>query len=212
MEQKIKIAILGGTGKAGSYLVQELLHQGFSLKLLLRNPENFLLNNPLIQVVQGDARTYESVQAVTAGCQAVISALGQPTGEAPIFSQATQNVLRAMQKWNITRYISLTGLNVDTPFDQKNPKVQAATDWMRTNYPKTTTDKQVEYELLTQSAVDWTLVRVPWIHLTNSTEDVIVSLADCPGEGVSAGALARFLVAQLDDTTYLGQAPSVANS
>ena len=36
MEQKIKIAILGGSGKAGTYLVKELLHQGFSDKTYLR--------------------------------------------------------------------------------------------------------------------------------------------------------------------------------
>ena len=212
MEQKIKIAILGGTGKAGTYLVKELLDQGFSLRLLLRNPENFRLQNPLIQVVQGDARNYDSVRAVTQGCQAVISAVGYREGEPPIFSQATQNVLRAMEAWKIARYLSLTGLNVDTPFDQKKPKVQAATEWMKVNYPKTTTDKQVEYQQLTESTVDWTLVRLPWIHLTDNDEDVSTSLEDCPGEGVSAGALARFLVAQLFDETYLRKAPFVFNA
>lgn len=212
MEQKIKIAILGGTGKAGTYLVKELLHQGFSLKLLLRNSENFQFQNPLIQVVQGDARDYESVRAVTQGCQAVISAVGYREGELPIFSQATQNVLQAMEAWGIARYLSLTGLNVDTPFDQKNPKVQTATEWMKVNYPKTTTDKQIEYQRLAESTVDWTLVRLPWIHLTDSEDDVNVSLEDCPGEGVSAGALARFLVAQLFDKTYLRQAPFVFNA
>lgn len=212
MEQKIKIAILGGSGKAGTYLVKELLQQGFSLKMLLRNPENFQLQNPLIQIVPGDARHYESVRAVTQDCQAVISAVGYRAGEPPIFSQATQNVLRAMQECNSTRYISLTGLNVDTPFDQKNPKVQAATDWMKVNYPKTTTDKQVEYQLLTESTVDWTLVRLPWIHLTDSADEVNTSLEDCPGEGVSAGALARFLVTQLSNKTYLRQTPFVFNA
>lgn len=211
MEQKIRIAILGGTGKAGTYLVKELLHQGFSLKLLLRNPENFQLQNPLIQVVQGDARDYESVRAVTENCQAIISAVGYRAGEPPIFSQATQNVLRSMEEWKISRYIALTGLNVDTPFDRKTRLTQAGTEYMKQHFPLTTTDKQVEYQLLTESTVEWTLVRLPWIHLTDSDEDVRTSLEDCPGEGVSAGALARFVAAQLSDKSYLRQAPFVAN-
>ena len=212
MEQKIKIAILGGTGKAGTYLVRELLHQGFSLKLLLRNPENFKLQNPLIQVVPGNARDYESVRAVTEGCQAVISTVGYRMGEPPLFSRATQNVLRAMWEWGTSRYIVLTGLSVDTPFDNKNPKVQAATEWMKTHYPETTADKQVEYQLFTESTADWTLVRLPWIHLTDGEEKVTPSLADCRAEGVSAGALARFVVEQLFDKTYLRQAPFVFNA
>ncbi|MPR33496.1 NAD(P)-dependent oxidoreductase [Salmonirosea aquatica] len=212
MEQKIKIAVLGGTGKAGTYLVQELLRQGFPLRLLLRSPENFQINTPLIELVAGDARNYEDVRALTKDCQAVISALGQPVGEVSIFSQATRNVLQAMQEQQICRYILLTGLNVDTPLDQKNPSVQAATEWMKTNYPNTTADKQVEYQLLAESTVDWTLVRLPWIHLTDSAEDVNVSLEDCPGDGVSAGALARFVVDQLSKGTYVRKAPFVANS
>jgi putative NADH-flavin reductase len=212
LEQKIKIAVIGGTGKAGNYLVKELLRQGFRLKLLLRNPENFHMDSPLIELVSGDARNYEAIQILLEGCGAVVSAVGYREGEPVIFSQATQHVLRAMEEWGISRYLSLTGLNVDTPSDQKNPKVQAATEWMKTNYPKTTVDKQIEYQLLTESAVGWTLVRLPWIHLTDSQEDVTVNLVDCPGDGVSAGALARFIAMQLSDKTYLRQAPFVYNA
>jgi nucleoside-diphosphate-sugar epimerase len=36
-----KIAVIGGTGKAGSFLVRKLLEKGFQIKLLLRNLETF---------------------------------------------------------------------------------------------------------------------------------------------------------------------------
>ena len=35
-----KVAVLGGGGRTGNYLVSQLLQEGFSVKLLLRNPEN----------------------------------------------------------------------------------------------------------------------------------------------------------------------------
>ena len=44
MEQKIKIAVLGGGGRTGKYLVTQLLSQGYHLKLLLRNPEKLQAN------------------------------------------------------------------------------------------------------------------------------------------------------------------------
>ncbi len=105
MEQIKKIAIIGGTGKSGKYLVEQLLKQRYHFKLLLRNPDNFKITNPLIEVVAGDVRDYNSVLALVDGCQAVISMLGQPKGEPTIFSQATKNILQAMSDCNIQRYI-----------------------------------------------------------------------------------------------------------
>jgi len=55
MKQIIKVAVIGGTGKSGKYLVKELIRQGFHFKILLRNPESFQINNPLVEVVKGDA-------------------------------------------------------------------------------------------------------------------------------------------------------------
>ena len=75
MKEQLKLAILGGTGKSGKYLVKELLTRGYCLKLLLRNPENLRLKRPGIEIVKGDARNYEAVLSLVQGCQAVISTL-----------------------------------------------------------------------------------------------------------------------------------------
>ena len=206
-----KIAILGGTGKSGQYLVKELLSLGFHLKLLLRNPETLLIDSPLIEIVKGDARDPKSVQLLLEGCNAVISTLGQPRGEASIFSAATKNVLSAMERLNIHRYVVTTGLNVDTPSDKKGMKTKMATDWMKENYPKTTLDKQVEYDLLSQSDINWTLVRLPLIELTDEKRIVNASLEDCPSDKVSSADLACFLVEQLSTEAYNRKAPFIAN-
>ena len=211
MTQKPRIAVIGGSGKAGKYLVRELLNQGYFLKLLLRHPENFQDKNPNIEVVQGDARDYEAVRVLLEGCGAVVSALGQPAGQPPVFSQATQNVLRAMGEQGVKRYILVSGVAVDTPLDRKSTWAQTATDWMKANYPDTTADKQAECQLLAESDAAWTLVRSPWIQLTEVGDEVKASREDCPGEAVSASALARFLVAQLTSEEYLRQVPFVAN-
>src|SRR5215831_5061650 len=105
MKNISKIAVIGGTGKSGTYLVKLLLSQGFHLKLLLRNPDSFQIKNPLIEVVKGDARMYEPIASVAEGCQAILSMLGQPRGEPSIFSQASKNVIRAFKQVDIERYI-----------------------------------------------------------------------------------------------------------
>lgn len=213
MKQNIKIAIVGGTGKSGKYLVKQLISQGYNFKLLLRNSENFQSSSPLLEVVKGDITNYSSVCKLIKGCQAVISTLGLgiPASEPTIFSQATTNILQGMNKWNVHRYIVITGLNVDTPFDRKNPKTALGTDWMKKNFPISTANKQSEYEILTNSNVDWTLVRLPLIEQTDNTNQISVSLEDCLGDKISATDLAHFLIEQLSDDTFIRKSPFIAS-
>jgi putative NADH-flavin reductase len=211
MNQKIKIAVIGGTGKSGKYLVTQLFNQGFCFRILLRDPAAFQIENPLAEIIKGDARDDQAVHSLINGCQVVISTLGQPKGEASIFSQATKNVIQAMNECKVRRYILITGMNVDTPFDNKSPKTKFATEWMKTNYPETTADKQTEYTILSESNVDWTLIRLPLIEQTDARNQIIVSLEDCPGDKISATDLAHFLIGQIDDDAYIEKSPFIAN-
>lgn len=212
MQNNLKLAVIGGTGKSGKYLVRNLLNQGYHFKLLLRNPQDYDIVSPQIEIVKGDAREYESIRLLLEGCGAVISTLGQPRGETSIFSQATRNVIRAMTELNIKRYILITGLNVDSPSDKKGTKGKMATDWMKANYPETTLDKQVEFDVLSNSNIDWTLVRLPLIEQTEERGKLAVSLEDCPGDKVSATDLAFFLIDQLSDVKYVRTAPFIATN
>jgi putative NADH-flavin reductase len=213
MEQEIKIAVIGGTGKSGKYLVKLLLSKGFHLRLLIRNPESFQNQSSLIEVVKGDVKDYVTVRTLLDGCQAVISTLGlgQTPNETSIFSQATKNIIRSINESKVQRYIVITGLNVDTPLDKKSPKTKFATDWMYSNYPKSTTDKQSEYKILAESNINWTLVRLPMIEQTDTISKINVSMEDCQGDKISATSLAYFLIEQLFEDTYIKQAPFIAN-
>lgn len=211
MIQHIKVAVIGGNGKAGKYIVKNLLAQGFSIKILLRYPEKFQIKDPLIEIVKGDARDLIAIRQLLKDCQAIISAVGQPVGEPSVFSQVTRNIIQVMQEYKLRRYLLLTGLNVDTPFDQKSPKTKFGTDWMKANYPLTTADKQVEYETLVESDIDWTLVRLPMIEQTDSINEVNVDLEDCPGDQISATDLALFLIRQLTNQTYIKKAPFISS-
>ena len=213
MKQKIKIAIIGGTGKSGKYLVNQLLNQGFQLKILLRNPDNFQLKSSLIEVIKGEVTNYNSIHSLIEDCQAVISTLGLgiPASEPTIFSQSTTNVIKAMNECNVHRYIVTTGLNVDTPFDKKSSKTSFGTDWMKKTFPISTTDKQLEYDILVNSNIDWTLVRLPLIEQTDERNQVNVDLEDCSGDKISATDLAFFLIEQLSSEAFIKKSPFLSN-
>ncbi|MCE7065132.1 NAD(P)-dependent oxidoreductase [Dyadobacter sp. CY326] len=212
MNQNIKIAIVGGGGRTGKYLVTQLIEKGYSIKVLLRKPETFEIKSPLIQVVQGDAIDFAAVSELIAGCQAVISTIGQRPGEPLVAEHATKNILEAMSMYRISRYILVAGINIDTPFDKKGPQTISATDWMKANYPTIQEDRQKAYTLLTESDIKWTLVRVPFINFSRGTGDIGVNVDDCLGNSIDAGNIATFLIEQILDTTYLNKAPFIWNS
>ncbi|HSD06464.1 SDR family oxidoreductase [Flavobacterium sp.] len=211
--KKNKIAVIGATGKAGKYLLKELMQHDFQLKLLVRNPEKIQTQNSSVQVIQGNVNSYDDVKTLLDDCDVVISmlGLGVPNSEKNIFSTSTQNILKAMEEFKINRYLVITGLNVDTPFDQKGPKTKMGTDWMKANFPETTADKQKEYEILSESNVDWTLVRLPLIEQTDEKYDVDANLEDCLGDKISATNLALFLIEQLESKSYSKKAPFLSN-
>jgi putative NADH-flavin reductase len=206
-----KVAVIGGTGKAGKYLVKQLIAQGYPIKFLHRKPETLQMTHPLIEIIKGDARDANTIHTLLQGCDAVISCLSQPVGETPVFTDATENILRAMQANSIIRYMVIAGLNVDAPTDNKSLQTQAGTNWMKANYPLTTANRQLEYELLANSSIEWTMVRLPLIIQTDDTATVTINLSDCPGNSISATDLAIFLVGQLENKTYIRKAPFIAN-
>jgi putative NADH-flavin reductase len=213
MKHPIKIAVIGGTGKSGSYLVKALTSQGFPVRLLVRNPAKFQHDYSQVQIIQGNVNDYAKVRELLEGCDAVISTLGLgiPASEPSIFTTSTTHVLEAMAKTGVSRYLVTTGLNVNSPFDKKGVKSQMATDWMKANYPVSTQNKQEEFAILSKSTVDWTLVRLPMIEQTDEVSEIDISLEDCPGDKISATNLANFLIEQLTETTYIRKAPFIAD-
>ncbi|TDW50388.1 putative NADH-flavin reductase [Flavobacterium sp. 270] len=206
-----KVAVLGGGGRTGKYLVNQLLEKGFSIKLLLRNPESFTIQNPNIEIIKGDAIEEESVRLLLEECQAVISTIGQRPGEPMVASRATKNILKVMNEFDIQRYVLLAGLNVDTPFDQKSEKTMLATNWMKTNFPEIQKDRQLTYDLLVESKIDWTLVRVPFIEFTDDSAELDISLKDCLGDKISAQDISVFMIKEMIDSNFCRQSPFINN-
>jgi putative NADH-flavin reductase len=212
--QDLKIALIGATGKAGTYILKALLAQNYQVKALIRNPEKLQIHYNSLEIVIGDVKDAETVYSFIQDCDIVISALGMglPASEKTIFTQSTTHIIKAMEVFDLKRYIVITGINVDTSFDQKDAKAKFATQWMYDNYPISTADKQKEYELLTASDIDWTLIRLPLIMQTDERTAIETSLINCEGDQINASNLAEFIIEALRDVAFVKQAPFIWNS
>ena len=210
-EESMKVAILGGSGKAGRFLVKQIFEAGYQMRLLMRNPDKFKLSDERIEVLKGDARDFPSIKSLLQGCDAVLSTLGQPKGEAPIISIATGHVLTAMTELGIRRYVRITGASVDAPGDHKDFYTKLPTKLIQWTFPEYWADWQKELALLMKSEVEWTLVRLPIIVEQPVASDVKVNLERLPGKKINGTNLANFLVTQIADKQYVRKAPFIAN-
>ena len=205
-----KVAVLGGGGRTGNYLVNQLLKEGFSIKLLLRNPESFSIQNNQIEIIKGDALDLESIQSLLKDSDAVLSTIGQRKDEPLVASVATKNILQVMKDLGIQRYLLLAGLNIDTPFDKKSEKTEKATDWMKANFPIIQQDRQKAYNFLIESNVNWTQVRVPFIEFADLSSEIVVNLEDCLGDKISAIDIAQFMIREMTESKFSQQSPFIS--
>lgn len=206
-----KIAVIGGSGRTGRQVVNQLIQSGYHIRLLMRYPEKLKINNERIEIIPGDARDKKSVRSLLEGCTSVISTLGQPKGEKPIFSTSTQNILTAMNEYNIRRYIAVAGIAVDAPNDRKDISCRIRSFILKLSFHRIMSDRQKELEILTESDVDWTLVRVPLIIDAPASGKIRISLERPSGKKISSTDLADFLIKQISDMNYIKKCPFITN-
>ncbi|WP_306354173.1 NAD(P)-dependent oxidoreductase [Flavobacterium sp. '19STA2R22 D10 B1'] len=212
MKNSIKIALLGATGKAGQSILQQLLQEGYAVNALIRNPEKYTIIHPQLSIVMGDVKEYESVQQLVQGCTVVISAIGQPKEEPLMSSLAAINILKGMDEYHVQRYMFLAGITIDVPGDAKSNANIEASKWMKDMFPEVVADKQRAYDIVRESNVSWTMIRLPWIEQTSERRGLLVSLEDCLGARISTADLADFIVTAIETDNYSQKAPFVASN
>lgn len=207
---KPKVAIIGGTGKIGSELVRTLLNEDYAVRMLVRSRAKNSFSHKNLSTVEGDARDIDSIKRLLDGCQVVINTIGQPKGESPLFSQVASNMVNALPEFAIKRYIVIAGLGLTTPNDKKRPSTKIITGIMHFLFPKIAEDKKKEYEQISSSNLDWTIVRIPKFKVTHSQEKVFINPFDCKGISIGSFDLINFLITQITDKTYYRSCPFIS--
>ena len=204
------LAVLGGTGMVGGHILQLALEQGYPLRVLSRSPEKLAYLGDRITIINGDARDPAVINQLLKGSHVVISALGPGKNAPPDLTTAvSRNVLKAMRAQGVSRYLVVSGAGVVTPLDQRNFTGWSTRQMARVRYPKLLRDRQNEYSLIAASEIHWTVARCPLIDSGFSHQAARTSLTSPEGFRVKAGALARFLLNEVAEPTYVQQAPFV---
>jgi putative NADH-flavin reductase len=207
-----RILILGATGGTGRQLVAQALERGHEVTAFVRNPAGIPRQYERLHVVVGSLPEDANALAGAArGQDAVISALGRGMSfkSLNLMERCVPAILDAMRKDGARRLIFTSAFGVgdtfrDAPF---LPRL-----FIRTLLRDIYADKVVGEGLLRQSDLDWTIV-----HPTGLTDGPLtgryragerLDLSGLPR--ISRADAAHFILAQLDDATYLRKVATVS--
>ncbi|MCX7987350.1 MAG: NAD(P)H-binding protein [Bacteroidales bacterium] len=209
----MKVALFGATGRTGKVLLEQLLHKYISVQALVRNPRRIEMTHPLLNVVEGDARNFESVFNTVQGTEAVISVIGYVRGsEAGFQSVALNNMIRSMEEFGIKRIIVLTGSGVSVEGDTPSWENDLLTLLIKTLAPARYYDGVNQLKLLENSTLDWTLVRAPLLTNGKLTTNYRVGNQRIGFlSHISRADVAHFITKVLFENSYIRQAPLVSN-
>ncbi|WP_332107924.1 NAD(P)-dependent oxidoreductase [Paenibacillus sp. URB8-2] len=211
LETLNRIAIIGGTGRAGRYLAQKALESGYHVRMLARNPDKAFIKDDRLQVIAGDARNIQDLRSLLEGCHAVINTFGQPAKDTPLYSSVTHTVLTVMQEYGITRYIGVAGGSLNVQGDRKSFLNRIASTLFYILFGKMIADRKKELDLLMKSDIQWTLVRLPFVVEGLETGHIKENLRDIPGRNITNSDIAKFLVSQVNEMKYVKRTPCISN-
>ncbi|PFD96112.1 NADH-flavin reductase [Bacillus cereus] len=206
-----KVAIIGANGKAGKYLITQALLEGYFVRILTRDPQKFKISHKHLEVVKGDARDISAIRRLLQGCNAVINAVGQPKKESYIFSTVTNHILEVMKEYGIKRYILISGGSMDVQEDTKSLLNKIGAKLFRLFLSSMMKDKYKELQLVRDSNVNWTIVRLPFVVDGEGTGKIKESLIDLPGIKIQNGDIAPFVIKQIQDEMYSWKCPFISN-
>lgn len=163
----MKLVIFGATGATGQCLVEQALDQGYDVTAFARNPLALPTRHAHLSIVTGDVFQKASVEEAIANQDAVLCAIGghdrlrvalsRHPRQRGLCTVGTSNILDAMKKYGVSRFICLSAWGIGDskdrlPFVFKHIVLPLL---MKEEYE----DKEAQEQLIQQSTLDWTIVR-----------------------------------------------------
>ena len=209
----MKVLVIGAAGKTGRLVVDRALAAGHSVKALVHDTET-LAEHPFaegVQIVQGDVHDRATVQTAMTACDAVIDALGGKTPflKTDLESSAARVVLAAMKDAGAKRLVAISVLGAGDSGKQSPFWYEHL--FLPTFLHGALPDKNAMEAEVKASGVEWVLVRPPILTDDPATGSIKVMHEHEVAHTITRGDLARFLVDQLTDQSYLGTAVVIAN-
>jgi uncharacterized protein YbjT (DUF2867 family) len=209
----LRLAVFGATGLTGGFVVEEALAQGHEVVALVRDPSRVARRHPRLTVLGGSPVDPGDVARAVRGAEAVVHCLGiggkGDGARTTLVSDSVKVVLAAMDLHGVRRIVCMSnvGAGGSGTWFANRVVVPLFLRWLL----PIVEDKDRMEGALRASHVEWVSVRLPAI-VEGPAKPLRVS-DDGRGIGltVTAGSVARFLLACVTGDAFLGRAPSIGH-
>ncbi|MGW4941491.1 NAD(P)-dependent oxidoreductase [Actinoplanes sp. NPDC004185] len=194
----MRLAIFGGTGRAGRVVVEHALRDGHEVTALTRDPARI---NPHAQlrVIGGDVRDPAAVAKTLQGADAIISTLGRRRRGPDVCTEGIRTVLSVAADKGPRRLIILSNYGVA---ESRDRTAYVAASWLLER--AVLRDKEQMEALVRDSDTEWTVIRAPILTDAPRTgsyrtgTDLRLSFA----AKVSRADLADFMLTEVRENNY----------
>lgn len=208
----MQVTVFGANGRVGRLVVTELLRRGHRVTAFTHRHAELPADDRL-QIVQGDIHDLVTVQRALVGSQAVISALGSwGTPSKDIVSGGMQAIIPAAENEGISRLVSLTGSEARLAGDELTLIHRLAHAAASLLAGRILRDGEAHLRLLSQSRLDWTVLRSPVMNTWGSSNFRVVTGRPLPWTTIHRQAVATALVNQLDDFSHNRTSPFIGRA
>ncbi|WP_376696200.1 NAD(P)-dependent oxidoreductase [Wenzhouxiangella sp. EGI_FJ10305] len=210
------VLIIGASKGIGRHAVDYALKRGCSVRAMARGAANIKREHERLEKFSGDATDRDDVRRALKGINAVIFALGMPSGPTrlfrpvTVFSRSTEILVDEMEENGPKRLVVVTGFGAGASRSAMNIVEETGHHLL---LGRVYADKDVQEKIVERSGLDWTIAR-PTI-LTNGRAKGKYKVLTDPESWrnglISRADVAEFLVERALDGKNLHQAPVLAD-
>ncbi|MBD1394503.1 NAD(P)-dependent oxidoreductase [Mucilaginibacter glaciei] len=216
----MNVLLLGGTGRTGKLIVKQLLDQGHTVHLIVRDKAKVNIAHASLTVFEGLTLDDNLLKEALHGCQAVVSALNiSRKSEFPwsalrtpktLMSDTISKIIAIAPQFDLRRVIVLSAWGTsDTRKD-----IPLWFKWLieNSNIKYGYMDHERQEHLLMQSGLQWTAIRPAALINSAAKKPVVVSLSNNQKLSllISRAAVANFTVDILEQGKFICEAPAIS--
>ena len=218
----MRFLILGATGPSGILLTRKTLelYPEATIVIFARSPDKVpedLAQNSSITIIKGELTDLDALATAVQGVKVVLSALGPLASHPPgnIIATFYGHLIDLMTTHNIKRIILLGTASISDPKDKFSLIFKLIIAGVRATAYNAYQDIVAIGEVIRTKgdALDWTIVRVPFLTNNESEEVVAGHVGDgITGYSLSRKAYAAFTVHEVENMEWIKEAPLISSA
>jgi uncharacterized protein YbjT (DUF2867 family) len=195
----MRIIVVGGSGRTGKLIVEQLVKAKHSVVGTIRNPKHMVglvKAGAEAALLDLDKSDFDDIVFAFTGANAVVFAAGSAAGEtSELDRKGTLRTVRAAEKAGVRRYVSISSIGASTGLSTRS-----MSDEMKDYYKQ----KRAAGKHITGSSLDWTILEPGGLTDAKGTGKVTLSEAAIPEASIPRADVAAVTVAVLAEPRTIG--------